>query len=341
MEAIYHPLNQHIPYSVIFSRHVLFLDQVFFDAAKGNKLALEQLLSRCERSVPSSERVPDYFEEEFRVISQLGEGTFGHVYHVKSHTDGAEYALKKTRKPFLGYRDGLLKMSEVEMLLKIGSNPWCVQLVNAWVQSGYIYMQMELCPGGNLSTMLDNYCRDFDKPLPEETVWKAFADICLGLQHIHDHNVVHLDIKPENIFVGSNGTFKIGDFGMATKLPVGDFDKEGDRVYLAPEVLAHQQIDYCADIFSLGLLVLEMASNIELPDNGLIWKQLRTGPLDELIPSSISASLRDLIKCMLHPDPHSRPSSFALLQHPILRSFVSHQVEPNLISSHSSSTSIS
>ena len=154
---------------------------------------------------------------------------------------------------------------------------------------------------------------------------------------MNQHQVVHLDIKPDNLFISRDGTIKIGDFGMATRLPAPNMDKEGDRTYLPPELLNHNCIDYHADIFSLGLIVLEMAANVQLPENGPIWQQLREGKVEQVIGHHISPPLVDLIKSMLQPCPTDRPSAQALLNHPILQSLL--YAEPGLLSSHSSSTS--
>lgn len=103
-----------------------------------------------------------------------------------------------------------------------------------------------------------------------------------GLQHIHDAGFVHLDLKPSNIFIDFEGTLKIGDFGMASPLPADKGpDFEGDREYLAPEVL-RGEIDKPADVFSLGLIMVEVAANVKLPDNGATWVALRVGDFTDI-----------------------------------------------------------
>jgi len=152
--------------------------------------------------------------------------------------------------------------------------------------------------------------------------------ICKGLQHIHDCNYIHLDIKPANVFITSEGTLKIGDFGMATTLPVlPGLEREGDREYIAPEILELQEYDKPADVFSLGITILETAANVCLPDNGLAWQKLRSGDLSDAprlsssdIPGKDSMDvdgrpkgfeggrLDDIVQWMLSPNPAERPS---------------------------------
>lgn len=108
------------------------------------------------------------------------------------------------------------------------------------------------------------------------------ANLSQGVRAIHDAGFAHFDLKPANIFITEDGHLKIGDFGMATPLPASnDIDREGDRGYLAPEIL-RGQYDKPADIFALGLIVLEVALNSTLPGSGDDWQLLRNGDISYL-----------------------------------------------------------
>jgi mitosis inhibitor protein kinase SWE1 len=103
-----------------------------------------------------------------------------------------------------------------------------------------------------------------------------------GVKSIHDAGFIHLDLKPANILLDWEGVLKIADFGMASAWPAPKgLDGEGDREYIGPEVLAGR-FDKPADIFALGMIMLEIAGNIVLPDNGLSWQRLRSGDLSDL-----------------------------------------------------------
>lgn len=95
---------------------------------------------------------------------------------------------------------------------------------------------------------------------------------------------MHLDMKPANVFITFEGVLKIGDFGLAQYASTtSSLDIEGDREYMAPEMLQGRANPSC-DVFSVGLIILEAAANIVLPDNGPSWIRLRSGDLSE-VPS--------------------------------------------------------
>ncbi|KAI8814893.1 kinase-like domain-containing protein [Cladochytrium replicatum] len=179
---------------------------------------------------------------------------------------------------------------------------------------------MELCEGGNLKSYMDEQCNG--EPVEEFQIWHFMAQLALGLRHIHSRGVVHLDLKPENVFIGQDWSLKIGDFGLAASLPVPKgADKEGDRNYMAPEVL-EGIFNTPADIFSLGLILLEISANIVLPENGPCWHRLRSGDFSDVSFESVSPILVELIVAMLRPNPAERPSAENILAHPFIQTLI-------------------
>jgi mitosis inhibitor protein kinase SWE1 len=114
------------------------------------------------------------------------------------------------------------------------------------------------------------------------------------LRQIHDSGFIHLDLKPANIFITFEGVLKIGDFGMAAAWPVQSLiEGEGDRKYIGPEVLLGQY-DKPADVFALGLIMLEIAGNVQLPNNGAVWQRLRSGDMSDVPSLSWSAGCTNI-----------------------------------------------
>ena len=141
-------------------------------------------------------------------------------------------------------------------------------------------------------------------------------DLSKGLKKLHANNIVHLDIKSENILYSFSGKFKLADLGLAcmlTNLSSSDIT-EGDSRYLAPELLQIMPEDSKtipdltkADIFSLGATILEIMRQKSLPKNGPEWHNIRDGYFE--IKGKYSRRLKDTIRAMLNRDPAQRPSA--------------------------------
>ncbi|KAF2213505.1 hypothetical protein CERZMDRAFT_111178 [Cercospora zeae-maydis SCOH1-5] len=246
-----------------------------------------------------SKAISGYFQNDvdtsltsrFGQVSTVGTGEFSQVYKVEKpfHVSAKEqrsspgrllYAVKKAKKPYTGVKDRQRKMREVEILRAMQGHEHIVQLVDHWESKNHLYIQTEFCENGNLKEFLS--WAGYNGRLDDFRIWKILLELSHGLQAIHDQNFIHLDLKPANIFIDWEGVLKIGDFGMASTwpAPVG-LDGEGDREYIGPEVLSGR-FDKPADIFSLGMIMLEIAGNIVLPDNGASWQRLRAGDLSDL-----------------------------------------------------------
>jgi serine/threonine protein kinase len=157
--------------------------------------------------------------------------------------------------------------------------------------------------------------------LPESTLWKLCHDVSAGLSYIHGQNIVHLDIKPDNIFFVSHvrlgAICKIGDFGLARHVDSMEEGEEGDTAYMSSELLLSSDLKYPkkCDIFSLGLTLYELScDNLELPVEGPRWHELRCGDHDPILPPIRSGALKDMIKCMISRS-QDRPSADMILSH--------------------------
>ncbi|EDO29631.1 predicted protein [Nematostella vectensis] len=255
-----------------------------------------------------------YFDQCFEVISKLGAGSFGEVFKVKSKEDGKFYAIKKSCDRFRGDVDRKNKLEEVNRHEQLKMHPNCVHFVKAWEERDHLYIQTELC-----SSSLKDYLEKNDS-VSEREVWNFLLDLTLGLKHLHDSGMVHMDIKPANVFFGHDGLCKIGDFGLVLELSKVDTADalEGDPMYMAPELM-QGSFTKAADIFSLGITLLEAACDLDLPKGGDTWHQLRNGQLPHIFTQGLSPELIRLIAWMMHPIPESRPTVDDILALPAVQ----------------------
>ncbi|GAA5851080.1 hypothetical protein JCM9279_000313, partial [Rhodotorula babjevae] len=315
---------------------------------------------------------PNWFESNYTLLRVLGNGAFSDAYEVADLSrEGKVYAVKRTKNPFLGPKDRLRRLEEVDILRLFSSesdaSPHLISLVDAWEQSGHLFIQTELCPAGNLAWWLEEYGNN-NEQLDEARVWKILAELTAGVAHMHSRNILHLDLKPANVFITDKGHLKIGDFGLATRWPRADplsimkgaavdsppwgepglrgdpiwrtqdgerrtraksngdapedLEREGDREYIAPEILSGRYGKE-ADVFSLGLIILEAAANVVLPDNGPAWQKLRSNDLSDVGPSRLSPSLLDVLQGMLHKTPDLRAPIADVARHPVVAQLLS------------------
>lgn len=245
----------------------------------------------------------EYFEQCFEKERKIGEGSFGEVFRVKSKNDGKYYAVKRTIEPFRNSRDREMKLREVQKHELLPKHPNLVEFKCAWEEKGQLYIQTELC-----EYSLSDYAERVHY-IPEDELWGYFADVVAAVYHLHELDLLHLDIKPENIFV-SNNMCKLGDFGLVFDLKRDSniIAQDGDSKYLAQEVLNNPP-GKPADIFSLGISMLELASDLDLPSRGDGWHMLREGHIPEEFTKDMSPKLRRLIFLMMELNPEKRPTA--------------------------------
>lgn len=245
-----------------------------------------------------------YLYQCFDVETKLGEGSFGVVYQVRSREDGRRYAVKESHARFRGLRDRAQKLEEVAKHEQLPPHPHCLRFVKAWEEDFRLYIQTELC-----ASSLSSYAEK-NHNIPESMVWNYFVDLLQGLKHLHDRDLIHLDIKPDNIFISHDGLCKLGDFGLAVGVKVGEDQKEpteGDPRYLAPELM-QGQFTKAADVFSLGITILELGCDLDLPSRGTHWHTLRSGTLPKEVASQLGKELLHMVQWMMQPDPQERPT---------------------------------
>jgi serine/threonine protein kinase len=142
-------------------------------------------------------------------------------------------------------------------------------------------------------------------------------EILLALDFLHRNFMCHLDIKPENIFL-KNDQYKLGDFGLVTRVSSEQEIEEGDSRYMSMELLSGDHSDLTkSDIFSLGATMYEICLGQPLPMNGPEWQDIRAGRLS---PLPVDQDMATIIQRMMDPVAANRPTPSELLKHPQLLS---------------------
>jgi len=264
------------------------------------------------------------YKQDFEEIEEIGLGSFGRVFRCRKRIDGWDYAVKATRRKIRGESDMQNVLREVYALAALGDNKHVVRYYSAWVEQNILYIQTEYLPGSSIGEAWKAGNLVFD----EDEIRELIFQVASGLNHFHSQQLVHLDIKPENLFLTEDGIYKIGDLGLTTfseesdvqerSLSSGDLS-EGDSRYLCREMLEEKYAHLTkADIFALGLTAYELACEPSnpLPSMGSEWVAIRNGklpPIDKLTPE-----LNELLRQMTHPNPSKRPSAPELMLHPLI-----------------------
>ncbi|XP_078272656.1 wee1-like protein kinase 2-A isoform X2 [Rhinoraja longicauda] len=304
------------------------------------KATAEELVRQSER-FNIRESMGSRYATEFCELEKIGSGEFGAVFKCVKRLDGCLYAIKRLKRPLSGSVDEQSALREVYAHAVLGHHPHVVRYYSAWAEDDHMLIQNEYCNGGSLvDALMENILEGI--LLTEGELKEILLQVSMGLKYIHSSSLVHMDVKPSNIFIcqrvtpdviscaedesdtdeeGSlvtNILYKLGDLGHVTSMSNPQVE-EGDSRFLANEIL---QEDYSnlpkADIFALGLTMALAAGTDELPQNDLAWHYIRKGNLPT-IPQQLSHEFLNLLNQLISPDPAHRPSSAALTRHPILR----------------------
>ncbi|XP_025078905.1 serine/threonine-protein kinase Nek5-like [Pomacea canaliculata] len=199
-----------------------------------------------------------------------------------------------------------------------------VAYFEANVNNGCLQIDMEYADGGDMQRkILDQRGIHFDV----EIILDWFIQICFALKYLHAQNILHRDLKPQNLFLTADGIVKLGDFGIAKILQDSSdhaFTAIGTPYYLSPEVCQRQPYNFKSDMWSAGCVLYELCS-LHVPFQAQNLPLLVLKILDgnyEPIPSHNGAILEDLVTVLLNSDPYQRPSAVQILNVPALQSYV-------------------
>ena len=229
-------------------------------------------------------------------------------------------------------------LGEKNLLTKL-HHPFIVNMIYSFQDIDYLYLVMDLLPGGNL-----RYHLCIKRRFKEKQNKFLIACILVGLEYIHSQKILHRDIKPENLVFDSNGYLRITDFGIAKKYVVNNKkDTSGTVGYLAPEILCNQNHTYSIDYYSVGIIAFELAYG-QRPYIGrskhevkqLILTQQAQIDYDEL-PDGYHDEAADFINQLIQRKPKNRlgrDGISELINHPWLRGFDWEELKKKYMKAH-------
>ncbi|XP_030072309.1 wee1-like protein kinase 2 isoform X3 [Microcaecilia unicolor] len=239
-----------------------------------------EILLPCKRFSLQESNMVSRYKTEFLELEKIGSGEFGSVYKCVKRLDGCLYAIKRSKRPLAGSTDEQLALREVYAHAVLGHHPHVVRYYSAWAEDDHMIIQNEYCNGGSLQDVVLERAK-MKHFFSEMELKEVLLQVSMGLKYIHSSGLVHMDIKPSNVFISQRLTeggisqnesdseedissrvvYKIGDLGHVTSISNPQVE-EGDSRFLANEILQEQ---------------------------------------------------------IIHPDPIMRPPATALVKHPILR----------------------
>ncbi|GAA4834836.1 serine/threonine-protein kinase [Kitasatospora terrestris] len=253
------------------------------------------------------------FAQRYRVCSVLGRGGGADVLHAVDERLKREVALKVFRPG--ASADAARRFGTEARLLARLRHPGLIEVYDYGVVGEQPYLALELVPGPTLAELLRSH------PMPTDQVRRLGRDVAEVLAFVHSHGVVHRDVKPSNVLMDADGRVRLADFGAARLLAEAAAPGDealtgtgliiGTPAYLAPEQIRGQGALAAADVYALGLLLLECLTGIREYTGAPIEAAAARLHRPPAIPRSLPAGLARTLRRMTDMDPERRPSAAA------------------------------
>jgi serine/threonine-protein kinase len=214
----------------------------------------------------------------YEILDRLGTGGMCHVFRARHDGGTVDCALKLLREERRSddqIRDLFVTEADLALLLQ---HPNLIRTYDAGEVDDRYYIAMELMEGGTLGDVLKALAA-MKIPLPPDYALFILSEILEGLHALHtatghtgrELGLIHRDVTPHNIFLSFDGRVILGDFGVAMIQAYGDVDPGlvlGKLGYLAPEMIAMEEVDHRADVFAAGVVLWELLTGARLFDRG-------------------------------------------------------------------------
>uniref|UniRef100_A0A8D8FN60 calcium/calmodulin-dependent protein kinase n=1 Tax=Culex pipiens TaxID=7175 RepID=A0A8D8FN60_CULPI len=271
---------------------------------------------------------------QYKLLDQIGQGSYGLVKLAYSEEDSTHYAMKILSKRKLLRKAGLMRRGpkrgtspldrvyrEIAVLKKL-DHPNVVKLVEVLDDplEDSLYLVFELVQHGEVLSI------PTDSPLSEDRAWNVCRDVILGVEYLHYQRIIHGDLKPANLLLSDSSSVKVADLGVCNEFlgedaAMNNGSTAGTPAFRSPETLFPGQHVYngkAADIWALGATLYSLVhGNVPFIATSVpgVYEKIKYDPLEFPPTSTISPELRDLIVSMLDKDPQTRITLPQIKQH--------------------------
>ncbi|CAH1787997.1 unnamed protein product [Owenia fusiformis] len=248
----------------------------------------------------------------FEKIRTVGKGAYGAAVLYKKKDDDSLVILKEVNMHDLNASERQMALNEWKVLAML-DHPNIISYYDSFEEDGTLMIEMEYADGGTLAQYLVR-----DKPMEEKEILSIFQQIVAALRHIHEHNILHRDLKTANIFMTKEGVVKVGDFGISKMMSTATKAANtvlGTPYYISPEMCEGKAYNEKSDIWASGCILYEMAcltktfegSNLPALVNKIMKGQFAP------VKGNYSPEFKMLIRDMLQREPEYRPTASELM----------------------------